>query len=182
MVWAKVYKGHPLSFSLLIKKFPILQKQQKLMSTSIPTSDNETATKQDTIFDDVYDLAPYEKSMKNARVWLYVIAAIQFILGIVEFNTVDDPTIAAVAFGIDAFIALVFLVLAVWSKKKPVIAFTIALSFYVVIIVSLALISGDFAGLAKGIIFKILIVAALIKANKDARKYEAIKQSLGQDL
>lgn len=152
------------------------------MSTSMPTSDNEMATKQETIFDDVYDLAPYEKSMKNARVWLYVIAAIQVILGIVEFNTVDDPTIAAVAFGIDAFIALVFLVLALWSKKKPVIAFTIALSFYIVIVLGLTLVSGDFTNLAKGIILKVLIVAALIKANRDARKYEAIKQSLGQNL
>lgn len=152
------------------------------MSTSLPTAENETNVKQESIFDDVYDLAPYEKTMKNARGWLYAIAVIQFIIGIVQYNTVDDPTVAAVAFGMDAFIALVFLGLALWSKKKPVVAFTIALGFYAVIILGIALLSGDFTSLVKGIIFKILVVAALIKANRDARKYEAIKQSLGQSL
>ena len=99
------------------------------MSSSLPTAENETVVKQETIFDDVYDLEPYEKTMKNARGWLYVIAVIQFIIGIVEYNTVDEPTVAAIAFGIDAFIAVVFLALSLWSKKKPVVAFTIALSF-----------------------------------------------------
>src|SRR5690242_16705263 len=94
------------------------------------SSSNEPVIKDESIFTDVYDLAPYEKTMKNARIWLYVIAGIQFIMGIYEYNTTADPTVAAVAFGIDAFIALTFLGLALWSRKKPVIAFTIALVFY----------------------------------------------------
>lgn len=139
-----------------------------------------TEVEEKSIFDDVYDMEPYEKSMRNARIWLYVIAGFQLIMGVIEFNTVTDPTVASVAFGIDAFLALVFLGLALWSRKKPVVAFTVALIFYILIVLGLAVLSGDFTSMAKGIIFKILVVAALIKANRDARKYESIKASLGQ--
>jgi len=144
-------------------------------STSSPI---ETEIKEESIFSDVYDLSPYEKTMKNARIWLYVIAGAQFIMGIIEYNSAGDATVAQIAFGIDAFLALVFLGLSLWSKKKPVIAFTIALIFYIVTVLGLAILSGDFTAIFKGIIFKILVVVALIKANRDAREYEAIKQSL----
>lgn len=152
------------------------------MNEQLSSSANDTTVKEASIFNDVYDLAPYEKTMKNARVWLYVIVGIQLIMGIIEFNTVEDSRVAAIAAGIDAFIALTFLGLALWSKKKPVVAFTIALVFYIVIVLGLALLSGDFTILVKGIIFKILVVVALVKANRDARQYEAIKQSLGEEI
>lgn len=141
-----------------------------------------TEVKEESIFNDAYDLAPYEKTMKNARIWLYVIAGAQFIMGIIEYNSVDDKTIAQFAFGIDAFLALVFLGLSLWSKKKPAVAFTIALVFYLVVVLGLAILSGDFTALFKGTIFKILVVVALIKANRDARQYEAIKRSLGEEV
>jgi predicted MFS family arabinose efflux permease len=152
------------------------------MSEQFPSATNEPGTKEESIFSGVYDLAPYEKTMKNARIWLYVIAGAQLLMGIYEYNTIDDKTVGAIASGIDAFIALTFLGLSLWSKKKPVIAFTIALVFYIVIVLGLALLSGDFMTLAKGIIFKILVVVALVKANRDARQYEAIKQSLGEEV
>jgi peptidoglycan/LPS O-acetylase OafA/YrhL len=149
---------------------------------SLPSANEPLIKGEESIFNEVYDLAPYEKTMKNARIWLYVIAAIQLIMGIVEFNTIEDSSIAPVAFGIDALIALTFLGLGLWSKNKPVIAFTIALAFYVIITIGFAIISGDFTVLVKGIILKIVVVGALIKANKDAREYEAIKQSLGEEV
>jgi hypothetical protein len=152
------------------------------MSEQLPSATNEPVTKEESIFSNVYDLTPYEKTMKNARIWLYVIAGAQFIMGIYEYNTIDEKTVAAIASGIDALIAVTFLVLSLWSKKKPVIAFTIALIFYIVIVLGLALLSGDFTAIAKGIIFKILVVVALVKANRDARQYEAIKQSLGEEV
>ena len=131
----------------------------------------------ETIFNNLVDLEPYEKSLKNARVWLYVIAGIQFAMGIYEYFTVEDNVVAAVAFGIDAFIALGFLTLALWSKKKPVIAFAIALGFYILFLVSFIFL--DPANIFKGLILKILVIVALIKANRDARKYEEVKASLG---
>lgn len=143
-----------------------------------PTAEN---LEEGSLFDNVYDLEPYEKSMRSARIWLYVIAGIQLIVGIIEYNSVNDPSLAAIVFGIDAGIALVFLALALWSRKKPVIAFTIALIFYLVVVIGVAILTGDFASLAKGIIFKVLVVVALSKANRDARRYESILSSLGQN-
>lgn len=130
------------------------------------------------LFNDVFDLAPYEKSMRNARIWLYVIAGIQFLVGIFEYSTVPDKTVGAIAFGIDAGVALVFLVLALWSKKAPTVAFTIALVFYAVVV--LAAMFLDASNIYRGIILKILVVIALVKANRDARKYEEAKRALGE--
>src|SRR3982751_2716476 len=102
------------------------------MDNQVAPSDqySQPASEQPGLFNDVFQLEPYEKSMKNARVWLYVIAAIQFVVGIYEYSTVPDKTVGAVAFGIDAGVAIVFLVLALWSKKNPTVAFTLALVFY----------------------------------------------------
>ena len=74
-----------------------------------PETEQQTQTNE-SIFTNLVDLAPYEKSLKNARTWLYIIAALQFGIGIFEYFTIDDKTVAAVAFGIDTFVALVFLV------------------------------------------------------------------------
>jgi hypothetical protein len=134
---------------------------------------SETSQEQESLFKDIYDLEPYEKSMKNARIWLYVISGFQFAVGIYEYNIVPDPTLAWIAFGIDAALALVFLGLALWSRKKPVPAFTLALSIYVIVQVGMMIL--DTSTIAKGLLIKILVVIALVKAHRDARKYEALK-------
>jgi hypothetical protein len=134
----------------------------------------------ESIFTDVIDTAPYEKSMKNARIWLYVIAGLQFLMGIFEYMNTADRTIGLLAFGIDATMAVCFLVLALWSRKKPVIAFTMALVLYALFVITFSIL--DPSNIYKGIIVKILVVIALVKANKDARKYEDIKTSIGEPI
>ena len=133
---------------------------------------------QATIFQDAFDAEPYKKSLKNARIWLYVIAGMQFLMGIYEYATTGDKTVAAIAFGIDSFIALIFLALALWSRKKPVPAFTTALTFYLLTVTGFMML--DSSNIFRGILVKIFVVIALIKANRDARKYEAIKASVGE--
>ena len=129
-----------------------------------------------SIFNNLVDLAPYEKSLKNARIWLFVIAGIQFAVGIFEYFSIDDNIVAAIAFGVDAFVALGFLTLAFWSKKKPLMAFSIALAFYAIVIIGYIVI--DPSNLFKGIIVKVLVVIALIKAINDAKQYEEVKASI----
>ena len=107
---------------------------------------------------------------------MFVIAGIQFCVGLFEYFTVDDNMVAAIAFGIDAFVALGFLTLAFWSKKKPMLAFSIALAFYSIVIVGYIII--DPSNLFKGIIIKILVIVALIKAINDAKQYEEVKASI----
>ena len=129
-----------------------------------------------SIFNNLVDLAPYEKNLKNARIWLFVIAAIQFAVGIFEYFSVDDNIVAAIAFSIDAFVALGFLTLAFWSKKRPLMAFSISLAFYALVIIGYIVI--DPSNLFKGIIIKVLVVVALIKAITDAKQYEEVKASI----
>jgi hypothetical protein len=140
--------------------------------------EQSTSNSEESIFNNLVDLEPYEKTLKNARIWLYVIAGLQFVMGIYEYFSVDDKTVASIAFAIDALIALTFLGLALWSRKKPTIAFLIALILYLVFIISLMVIDPTSA--FKGIIVKIFVIIALIKANRDAKKYEAVRTSIGQ--
>jgi predicted branched-subunit amino acid permease len=133
---------------------------------------------QQDLFADIADTEPYEKSMNNARIWLYVIAGLQAVMGVIEYSASDDATVGVIACGIDVSIGLLFLGLALYSKKNPVTAFTAALILYLVIVAVAIIIEPSSA--IKGIWLKVLAVIALVKANKDARKYAAIKQSLGE--
>ena len=135
---------------------------------------------QQSIFSEIVDYTPLEKSMKNARIWLYVIAALQLIMGIVEYVNTADKFIAWLAFGIDAGIGLIFLGLALWSRKKPKTAFTTALVLYLLINAGFMLLDPE--NIFKGILIKIIVVVALVKANNNARKYEDIKKSLGEGV
>lgn len=146
------------------------------MNDQLPVNTKEDKP-QETIFSEIYDLEPYERTLKNARIWLYVIAGLQFIMGIIELNREEDPVIGWTAFGINVFIALGFLALALWSRKKPVPAFTTALVFYIVLHVGFSIL--DPSNLVRGIIIKIFVIVALVKANRDARKYEEMKKLMG---
>lgn len=57
-------------------------------------------------------------------------------------------------------------------------AFTTALILYIALIAGF--IALDPANATKGVVIKVLAIIALVKANKDARKYVAVKQSLGE--
>jgi hypothetical protein len=139
------------------------------------TNDPQKTTATDansTIFNDVIDTDEHEKKFKNARIWLYVLAGFQFIIGIIEYSR-ENGRVAWIAGGVDWFIALCFFLLAVWSNKKPAAAFLTALIFYCCIIAALGIF--DPLSIVRGIIFKILIIIALYKAYTMAKEYEALK-------
>lgn len=131
---------------------------------------------QETIFSDLADTKPYEKSLKTARIWLYVIAALQAGIGIWEYVSTQDPTVALFACIIDAGIGVIFFALALWSYKKPALAFITALVTYVVIHIGMLFV--DPTNIVKGFILKILIVAALVRAYKDAREVERLRETI----
>lgn len=135
---------------------------------------------QENILTNIVDTEEYEKPLRNARGWLYAVAGFQLAMGFYEYFTTDNHLVGAVALGIDAFIALVFLVLALWSRKKPVPAFLSALVCYITFSVGFMLL--DSSNIFKGLLIKILVVIALVKAYNSAKEYVAIKDSLGEDL
>lgn len=144
------------------------------------SSDATNSSSDVTLFSDVtdvLDVEPYKKSLKAARIWLYVIAAFQGAMGVFEYFSTPELQIAVIALLIDVLIGAVFLALALWSRKNAVVAFTAALIFYVVVAGTFMFI--DASNVYKGLLVKILVVMALIKATKDAKRYAAVKASLG---
>lgn len=148
-------------------------------NASEPGTLQETAAPE-SIFTGFVDKEPYEKKMKNARGWLYVVACLQLLMGVYEYFSAEENLVGVIAFGIDAFIAALFLVLALWSRKKPVPAFLAALICYITFAIGFMLL--DSANIYKGLLVKILVVVALVKAYNSAREYVAIQSSLGGDI
>lgn len=143
------------------------------MESKTTVYDEPVQQEQGSILEDAIDTSDYERTMRRARIWLFVIAAFQLLVGIFEYATTPDSTVGLIAMGIDIFIGAIFFILALWSRRKPVQAFTLALVFYILIIVGLMLL--DPANIIRGIIFKILVIIALVKANRDAREFVAAK-------
>lgn len=148
---------------------------------SQPTPNNgipsATANTQDGLFNDIVDTAPYEKSLKTARIYLYIIATIQFGIGVYEYLSTEDKELALIAGAVDAGIGVLFLLFALWSYKKPAIAFMTALIAFLVIHIGLAFL--DSTHIYKGIILKVLVIVALIKGFNDARQVEKLRESVG---
>lgn len=131
---------------------------------------------QESLFSNLADSKPYEKSLRTARIWLYVLTVLQIGLGVYEYSTLD-PDLALFALLIDVGIGILFFGLALWSYKKPAASFLTALIVYVVIYIGAGILEP--ANLYKGVLLKIFIVFALVKAYKDAREVEKWKESIG---
>jgi hypothetical protein len=136
-----------------------------------------TETPQETIFSDMLDTSAYQKPIRNARIWLYVIAALQACMGIYEYASIDDKNIALISLLIDCGIGALFLFFAILSYKKPFVSFVAALVTYLVFQVGMMFL--DPGNIYKGIILKVIIVVALIRAITNARdiqKFEGTMQ------
>ena len=132
---------------------------------------------QESIFTDLVDDSQYDRNLRNARIWLYVVAGIQLLVGCYEYYSLRETDFGWIAFAIDAFIGAVFFAMALWSKKKPVTAFLSALIFYIVVILLIAI--ADPLSIFKGIIIKIFFIIALIKAYRDAKESEDLRKAAG---
>jgi hypothetical protein len=137
-----------------------------------------TSTTQETIFSDVVDTTPYEKNLKTARIYLYILTALQIGVGIYQYTTTEDRELALIMGGIPAGIGILFLLFAIWSYTKPAIAFMTALVTFIV--AHGITMFFDTSSIYKGIILKILVIVALIKGFNDARQVEKLRESVGR--
>ncbi len=140
----------------------------------------EEHPEQPTIFSDIStDMSGYQKNIKRARVWLYIIGGYQIIIGVSEYIKYADyaENIRWLIFGIDALIGILFIGLAMLSYRKAVIAFISALILYVVVNIWV-LYSTGFTALSFYWILKIVVIVALIRAIKDAQEHASLKQRL----
>ena len=110
----------------------------------------------------------------RASITFYIISGLMFISALVLFfiNAQNDEAVPNLI--VYSIIAVLFLLLGVWSNKKPVAAIICGLSLYVVIILLQA--AMDLSSVFRGLLIKILIIAGLVKALINALEAERIKK------
>jgi hypothetical protein len=120
------------------------------------------------------DIAVVNKRVRAAGNTLYYLSGIFILSGIINFFiSKDDPDVAAIVIPI-FILAILFLVLGEYSKKKPLACIISGLALYAIVQV-LSFIDNP-ANIAHGIIIKIIIIGFLIKGVKSAIEIEKIKK------
>ncbi|GAA4111582.1 hypothetical protein GCM10022393_09400 [Aquimarina addita] len=102
------------------------------------------------------------KKINSARKTLYWMAGIFFVFGLFYYFTLQDISVLLV----NVVLAVIYLVLAYWSQKKPFAALLSALLLYLTVVAMNAI--AEPVSLFQGIIFKILIISFLIKGINSA--------------
>lgn len=134
---------------------------------------------QDTIFDEAELLGDgYDKHVRRARNTIFVVAAVQFIFGLVlGFSGPEESK--WISIGIMTIVAGIFAALGFWANKKPYHAILIALIFFCGLILLDAI--YDPASIVRGIILKVFIVVYLIMGLNNARETLRLKRALGKE-
>jgi hypothetical protein len=118
----------------------------------------------------------YDKPVRNARIILFVAAAMQ-LFSIFTIGNLPQPN-KALAISINIFIAIVYILLALWTMKRPYTAIITALVFYTSWILLNAVLQP--ATLIQGFILKILVYVLLIMALNNAREVQRWKDTLNK--
>lgn len=134
----------------------------------------------DTIFtEEEFSMRGYDKHIRQARNAIFIAAGVLLLNVIILAATVpysyEYLWLDFVIWG--AFIAG-FIVLGIWTKKKPYSAIVGALILYAVFIILNAAI--DITTVYKGIILKIVIIVLLVKGVNDAREAQRMQDQIGK--
>ena len=133
----------------------------------------------ETIFtEEEFSTQAYDKHIRQARNAIFVAAGVLAIGLILLGATLPDNY---EYFWIDCLIwgvfIVVFIVLGLWTKKKPYTAIVCALILYALFIILNAI--ADVTTIYKGIILKIVIIVSLIKGLNDAKEAQQIREQMG---
>ena len=146
-------------------------------NSNLPEETPEKNT--ETIFtEEEFSTRAYDKHIRQARNAIFVAAAVLtlslIILGVTVPAYYEYFWLDCLIWG--AFI-VGFIILGLWTKKKPYTAIVCALVLYGLFILLNAFV--DVTTIYKGIILKIVIIVSLIKGLNDAREAQAIRDQMG---
>lgn len=117
------------------------------------------------------------KEINRGRYALFIVGILYVITGFVESFVIDGHDIL---YGIiDWIVAAIFIGFGVLSYKKASLALILGLSFYVLIVILLALV--DPTTLLKGVLWKILIVVSLVYGLRTSLEEDAKKKKTVMD-
>lgn len=120
------------------------------------------------------ELQGLDKKIKSAGTTLYVLAGLSMLSGIIFFFIYNGQAEATAELIAGAVIAIIYFLLALWSKKKPVAAIISGLVLF--FLVWILTVIADPVNIVSGIIFKIIILVYLIKGMKSAFEAERIRK------
>ncbi len=122
------------------------------------------------------ELEDLNKKIRSASTTLYVLAGLSFVTGIIIYVINKDEIKANFNLALYMVMAVIYVGLAIWCKKKSVAAIISGLVLYIGFQIILAF--DDPMNLVRGIIWKILIIGYLIKGMKSAFDAQKIKKEL----
>jgi|GEM_PF-601441 len=130
----------------------------------------------DTIFNDEDFISQgYDKHLKQARNAIFVVAAIQFVVGIfIGYQGNKEERLFTI--GLMTVISIIFLTLGIWANKKPYTAILSALILFGSLLALDAIF--DPMSLLKGVIFKAIIIFYLFRGLKNAKEAQQMKELL----
>ena len=112
------------------------------------------------------DFEAHEKQIKDAGKTLFWIAGLTFLGELISLAVNKDNANPGIVLGVGAFMAVIFIGLGFWSRKKPTAAIITGLCVYLFIHLLAAI--GDPLTLVQGVIVKIVIIGYLIKGIKSS--------------
>ena len=124
--------------------------------------------KQVEIFEEIdADIREHDKQIKQSRNTIFIVAVIQFLFGIVSGYQIGGE-MGWLVFGVAGFIAIIFFLLGILTKKKPYTAILITLIFYSSLLVIDLVIQPS--TVLKGIIIKLFIIGYLVRGLGKAKE------------
>ncbi len=130
---------------------------------------------QGTIFEGKeFSLEGYDKSIKNARMALFVVAGLQLLFGII-MGLIQGGEMDLYIIVFSIVVAAIFIGLGLWTKSKPYTAIVTGL----IVFICLHLIDAiyDPSSIKNGIIMKILVIVYLVKSINDAKEAQEMKKN-----
>lgn len=115
-----------------------------------------------------------ESKLRNVKIILFVLGGIQIAVGIYYYFGLGDYMLVATI--IQLIIGLMYLGLGFLVTKKPLIGVIAGLVLYALLVITNALM--DPSSLIMGLLFKVLIVIAFIKAIGYAREVESLRKKM----
>ena len=120
------------------------------------------------------DIDDYNKKTKVAGNYLFILAALFVIAGLVAAAFGKDREVANVQLALDLILAVIFIALGAYSRRKPLACLISGLSLYIIVQLLNAVYSP--ITLVQGIIFKIIIIGFLVKGIKSAIEVDKIRK------
>lgn len=123
------------------------------------------------------DVNMYNEKVRKAGNSLYWLAGIFVVSGLVFYFTNQEAEGAIAALVIYLILAMLFLGLGGYSRKKPLACIVSGLALYAILVILNAI--ADPVSIVRGIIFKIAIIGLLINGLKSALEVEKLKKEGG---